>query len=153
MGNSHCLRFFPVNVSRQEFVSWKKAPVLVLSSCQGTIIAVHSVAQIGETIFVDNSLQKTQLLRSELILFIDILAGFTCCSAHPSESSTVFFFCFVFNFSGHSLCSEHCSQLEHCVASVFSVYIIILRFSSFFSIYLFIYFQIKMCLRDSTSEK
>ena len=58
-----------------------KAPVLVLSSCQGTIIAVRSVAQIGETIFVDLSLQKTQLLRSELILFgvIDILAGFTCC--------------------------------------------------------------------------
>ena len=49
-----------------------------------------------------------------------------------------FFFCFFFfNFSGHSLCSEHCSQLEHCVASVFSVYIIILSFSSFFSIYLF----------------
>ena len=56
-----------------------KAPVIVLSSCQGTIIAVRSVAQIGETIFVDNSLQKTQLLRSEPILFIDILAGFTCC--------------------------------------------------------------------------
>ena len=49
-----------------------------------------------------------------------------------------FFFFFFFNFSGHSLCSEHCSQLEHCVASVFSVYIIIPRFSSFF-FYLFIY--------------
>ena len=74
---------------------------------------------------------------------------------HPSEPSAVFLFfiIFIFYFSGHSLCSEHCSQLEHCVASVFSVYIIILRFSSFFSIYLFIYFQIKMCLRDSTSEK
>ena len=85
MGNSHCLRFLPVNV--KPLIADKsssagritKAPVLVLSTCQGTIIAVRSVAQIGETIFVDNSLQKTQLLRSELILFIDILAGFTCC--------------------------------------------------------------------------
>ena len=144
MGNSHCLRFLPVNVSRQEFVSWKNyEAVLVLSSCQGTIIAVRSVAQIGETIFVENSLQKTQLLRRELILFTDILAGFTCCRAHPSESSTVFFFFFFF-FSGHSLCSEHCSQLEHCVAST--------KVQQFF-FYLFIYFQIKMWLRDSTSEK
>ena len=82
--------------------------------------------------FVDHSLQKTQLLRSERILFTDILAGFTCCWAHPSESSTVLFF----KFSG--LCSEHCSKLEHCVASVFSMYIFILRFNSFFS-FLFIY--------------
>ena len=148
MGNSHCLRFLPVNVSRQEFVSWKNYE----GSCSCSFVMPghdHCCAFgcTGETIFTDNSLQKTQLLRSELILFIDILAGFTCCWAHPSESSTVFFYFFLFflNFSGHSLCSEHCSQLEHCVASVFSVYIIILRFSSFFSIYLFIYFQ-KKCV-------
>ena len=158
MGNSHCLRFLPVNVRRQEFVSWKNYE----GSCSCSFVMPghdHCCAFgcTGETIFVDNSLQKTQLLRSELILFIDILAGFTCCWAHPSESSTVFFFflfffCFFFNFSGHTLCSEHCSQLDHCVASVFSVYIIMLRFSSFF--YLFIYlFPDKDVLRDSTSEK
>ena len=80
MGNSHCLRFLLMLADKSSSAGRiTKAPVLVLSSCQGTIIAVRSVAQIGETIFVDNSLQKTQLLRSELILFIDILAGFTCC--------------------------------------------------------------------------
>ena len=65
----------------------------------GTIIAVCSVAQTGETTFLDPSLQKTQLLRKELILFTDILAGFTCCWARPSKSRLQHCFFFYFFWS------------------------------------------------------
>ena len=71
-----------------------KAPVLVLSSCQGTIIAVCSVAQPQKQL-CGPLIAEDQLLRSELILFTDMLAGFTCCLAHPSESSTFFLVCAV----------------------------------------------------------
>ena len=75
------------------------------------------------------------LLRHTEILWRQYAAKEDAAQVVPAPAIGIFFF----NFSGHSLCSEHCSQLEHCVASVFSVSIIIQRFSSFFLlIYLFI---------------
>ena len=128
MGNSHFLRFLLAEKSSSAG-RITKAPVLVLSSCQGTII-VYSVAQTGETI------------HCRRLNFCEVSSSFSqtlSLALHDVRSSSFRVqHCFFFKFSG--LCSEHCSKLEHCVASVFSMYIIILRFSSFFffSIYIFI---------------
>ena len=154
MGNSHGLRFLPVNVSRQEFVSWKNYE----GSCSCSFVMPghdHCCAFgctnrrnnfCGQLIAEDSTSAKWAhpFHRHSRWLYMLLSSSF--------RVQHCFFFVFFFNFSGHSLCSEHCSQLEHCVACSFSVHYYT-KVQQFFSIYLFIYFQIKMCLRDSTSEK
>ena len=68
-------------------------------------------------------------------------------SSFRAKSSTVFFF----NFSSPGPCSEHCSKLEHCIASVFTVYIFILRFSSFS--FLFIGLEKRYLITGETTIK
>ena len=150
MGNSHCLRFLPVNVSRQEFVSWKNYE----GSCSCSFVmprhdhccAFGSTNRrnnfCGHLIAEDSTSAKWahpfhRHSRWRYIMYMLLSSSFRVQYCF----FFVFFLFFFFNSSGHSLCSEYCSQLEHCVTSVFSVYIIILRFSSFFFllIYLFIF--------------
>ena len=79
MGNSHCLRFFIATAS-----------------------AVCSIAQTGagETIFVDHSLQKTRLLRNELIVSADFFSRTFSLVLHvvelilPGRVQHCFFFLF-----------------------------------------------------------
>ena len=120
MGNWHCLRFeFFIDVCS---VAKAEKQFLWTTHCRRLNFCEMSLLRAFSRTF------SLVLHVAELIL--------------PGRVQHCFFFVFFFNFS--CLCSEHCSKLEHSVASVFTVYIIILRFSSLFLFYLFIYFQRKM---------